>query len=116
MGTSRSPSDSGWVAGASVFSGRPDPTWPISAELAEELISIWEALVPADDAIPPPPSLGYRGCFMRDAEGRTWTALRDLVTLSDERTSATRRDEGHRFEQTVLASAPEGMLPSSFVA
>ena len=59
-----------------------------------------------------PPALGYRGCFVRDPEGRTWTVYRELVTLSSE----TRRDDERRFERRVLASAPAGTLPPPVTA
>ena len=115
MATSRSTSESGWTAGAFVFSGRPDPTWPISTDLATELMSIWETLVSTGE-VPTTPVLGYRGCFARGPDGRTWTAYHELVTLSSDGDSETRRDDQRRFERTVLASAPEGTLPASFVA
>jgi hypothetical protein len=114
MATSRSSSESGWIAGALVFSGRPDPTWPISSDLAEELLAIWGSLVLTHDA-PATPALGYRGCFVRDAAGLTWTAFYELVTLSDGTRSETRRDDDRRFERTVLDSAPAGTLPASLV-
>ena len=116
MATSRSTSESGWIAGALVFSGRPDPTWPISSDVAEELVAIWESLVPSNDTAPTMPALGYRGCFVRDPAGPTWTAFHELVTLSIDSDSETRRDGDRRFERTVLASAPAGTLPASFVA
>jgi hypothetical protein len=116
MATSRSSSESGWIGGAFVFSGRPDPTWSISCDVADELVAIWETLVPCDGAVPTPPALGYRGCTVRDAAGRTWTAFHELVTLSTDSGSETRRDGDRRFERTVLASAPAGTLPTSFVA
>jgi hypothetical protein len=53
---------------------------------------------------------------VRDPGGRTWTAFHELVTLSSEGSSETRRDDDRRFERTVLASAPAGTLPASFVA
>jgi hypothetical protein len=115
MATSRSNSES-WTAGAFVFSGRADPTWPISRDLADELVAIWETLVPTDGAVPTPPTLGYRGCFVRDPARRTWTAFHEQVTLSSESESETRRDDDRRFERTVLASAPPGTMPASFVA
>jgi hypothetical protein len=111
MATSRSIDESGWIAGAFVFSGRSDPRWPIALAVAEELRAIWESLVPTTERASPP-VLGYRGCFVRDPEGRTWTAYRALVTLSSE----TRRDDERRFERIVLASAPEGTLPPAVVA
>jgi hypothetical protein len=116
MATSRSTSESGWIAGAFVFSGRPDPTWPISSDMAAELVAIWESLVPSDDTAPTVPALGYRGCFVSDPASRTWTAFHELVTLSSETGSATRRDDDRRFERTVLASAPGGTLPATLVA
>ena len=111
MATSRSTSDSGWIAGALVFSGRPDPIWPIPPGVAEELVAIWESLS-STDATVTPPALGYRGCYVRDPDGRMWTAYHELVTLSSE----WRRDDDRRFEHTVLASAPAGMLPPSAAA
>jgi hypothetical protein len=116
MATSRSSSESAWIAGAFVFSGRPDPTWPISIDVTQKLVAIWESLVPSADAAPATPALGYRGCFVRDPAARTWTALHELVTLSSESGSERRGDDDRRFERTVLASAPAGTLPASFVA
>ena len=116
MATSRSSSERGWSAGAFVFSGRPDPTWPISRDVADELVAIWDTLVTADDAVATPPALGYRGCFVRDRSARTWTAFHELVTLSTDSGSETRRDGDRLFERTVLTSAPAGTLPASFVA
>jgi hypothetical protein len=116
MATSRSSSDSGWIAGAFVFSGRPDPTWPIAPEAARELRATWDTLLPWEGPLPSPPPLGYRGCFVRDPGGRTWAAFHEAVTLSANGASETRRDEDRRFERIVLASAPEGTLPPSLVS
>ena len=115
MATSRSTSQSKWTAGAFLFSGRPDPTWPISSAVRDELVTIWETLVPTDERVARRPALGYRGCFVRDPAGRTWTAFHELVTLSSEAGSESRRDDAVRFERTVLASAPAGTSPESFI-
>ncbi len=108
MATSRSTSENGWIAGALVFSGRPDPNWPIPPELARELVAIWESLPPTETTVSLP-ALGYRGCSVRDPEGRMWIAYHELVTLSSDR----RHDDERRFERTVLSSAPTGVLPPS---
>lgn len=106
MATSRSTEDGGWTAGAVVFSGRPDPTWPVPPGVTERLVAIWESL-PWTDATGTKPALGYRGCYVRDPGGRMWTAYHELVTLASE----TRRDDERRFERTVLGTAPPGVLP-----
>ena len=111
MATSRSASYSGWIAGASVFSGRTDPSWPIAPELAEELVAVWDRLPSLEGSLPSAPPLGYRGCFVEDPDGRTWTAFHEAVTLSLPDGTVTRRDDEHQFERLVLASAPEGTLP-----
>jgi hypothetical protein len=108
MATSKSTSESDWTAGAFIFSGRPDPTWPIPSDVAGDLVVIWESLPPSEATVSPP-TLGYRGCYVRCSTGRMWTAYRELVTHSDER----RRDDERCFERTVLSSAPAGLLPES---
>ena len=98
----------GWVAGASVFSGRPDPTWPLAAALGTRLAGLWDRL-PAwfGGERPVPPGLGYRGCHLTAPDGRVWHAFHELVTLGPD----GRRDAQREFERALLASAPPGSLP-----
>src|SRR5713226_2540130 len=118
MATSRSKattasSTPSWTAGASVFSGRPDPSWPVSAATAADLVRIWESLPPeAAPGGPPPPGLGYRGCFLRSPDGRVWTAFGESVQLESGTAREGRLDAGARFESAVLRTAPEGLLPA----
>jgi len=64
----------------------------------------------ADDACP-----RVQGVFRARSGRRAWTAFHELVTLSTESDSETRSDSDRRFERTVLASAPAGAVPESFV-
>jgi hypothetical protein len=116
MATSRS-SDSPveWIAGASIFSGRRDPQWKVPQAVVDRLLQIWESLKPWPDKIPLAPPLGYRGCFVRDNVDRQWTAFGGVVTLETSRVSASRKDVGKQFEKTLLASAPEGLIPASLI-
>jgi hypothetical protein len=100
-----------WIAGASVFSGRPDPTWPISDELGVRLETLWSSLPTSRAQEAKPPPLGYRGCFVISPDGRKWTAFRQSVRLESAGRIERRRDNDRRFESTVLASAPDGVLP-----
>src|SRR5215472_9226102 len=110
MGTSRSDeATEGWVAGASVFSGRPDPTWPVPAALGTCLAGLWERLPAWSGDRPAPPPLGYRGCHLSAPDGRVWNAFQERVTLGPD----DRRDADREFERTLLASAPPGSLPPS---
>ncbi len=100
-----------WIAGASVFSGRPDPTWLISDELGARLETLWSSLPTSHAQEAKPPPLGYRGCFVISPDGRRWTAYRRSVTLEAAGRIERRRDNDRDFESTVLASAPDGVLP-----
>jgi hypothetical protein len=98
MATSKSPEAEGWTAGASIFSGRRDPTWSVPPELGLRHERVWNPL---------PPLLGYRGCRLVAPDGREWTAFRELVVQADD----ARRDGEREFERQVIGSAPPEVLP-----
>jgi hypothetical protein len=107
MATSKSPEAEGWTAGASIFSGRRDPTWSVPAELGLRLERLWNQLPPWSGERPRPPPLGYRGCRLVAPDGREWTAFRELVVQADD----ARRDGEREFERQVIGSAPPEVLP-----
>jgi hypothetical protein len=104
------------VGGAFLYSGRPDPTWPVPTDVVCRLREIWESLPPGTAGLPPAPPLGYRGVFLKDTAGREWAAYGGVVRLQTSEDSQVRRDEARSFERTVLASAPAGALPPSLLA
>src|SRR5215208_3687731 len=79
MATSGSPE---WTARALLFSGRPDPTWPVPESAATEVHALWAALDPWSGAPSAAPPLGYRGCILRAPDGREWMAFGGAVTLT----------------------------------
>lgn len=101
-----------WVGGASLFSGRPDPTWPLSARVARKLEALWSSLEEfPGNKLPSPPPLAYRGAFLKDDRGREWRAFGGVVTQNEGSHTEARRDESRSFERRLLASAPAGTLP-----
>lgn len=104
MDTSRS-ADSGPIAGIDVFSGRPNPTWPLPHEVLAKLMEVWNELRPASAGQAQAPILGYRGCFVQDGDAR-WTAFRNAVTLQGPQGAETRLDEPREFARLLLESAP----------
>ncbi len=104
-------STSNWIAGASVYSGRPDPTWPVDAGAAARLVRQWEALPVTSDARKAAPALGYRGCFLRDAAGHEWRAFRGIAETDRDGRRDVRQDADRTFERALLATAPAGLLP-----
>jgi hypothetical protein len=74
------------------------------------------SLPPWSGPVPSVPALGYRGCFVRSGESREWLVYRNVVTLQARGKSESRKDNARRFEKLVLASAPKGMIPASFIS
>lgn len=110
MATSESASPADWLAGASVYSGRPEPTWPVDNASGEHIARLADGLrrapAPAGgDA--PEARLGYRGCWLRAPDGRQWRASGGAVIDDD----AVLADPDRAVERTILATAPPGLLP-----
>jgi hypothetical protein len=101
-----------WTAGAYLFSGRPDPHWPVSHRVADSLLTLWERMSPQAGMTRPPSALGYRGCFLRGDDGREWVAFRGTVWLTSGDSTEARVDEGRMFERLLARSAPDGALPA----
>jgi hypothetical protein len=76
---------------------------------------MWDPLRPWLGALPAPPPLGYRGCVLRDPQDRRWQAYGGAVTLAARGKSESRSDPDRSFEKALLASAPCGALPTSFL-
>lgn len=112
MGTPRS-GESGetWTAGALIYSGRPDPTWPLGDEGARVLLQVWEALASLPSPVAETARLGYRGSVLRGPGNREWVAVANTVTLRTPGGSESRRDPRGEFEAILLRSAPAGTLP-----
>ena len=92
-----------WIAGAKLFSGRPDPVWTVSRRTVGNLLRLWDRLAPYRGAKPTPPVLGYRSCFLEDRlSERRWEAYAGVVSLG----AVSRTDADRNFEKALLNSAP----------
>jgi hypothetical protein len=100
-----------WVAKALVYSGRPNPEWPVSADVAGELERGWAGLPPAG-VRRFLPKLGYRGCSLIAPDGRRWTARSGVVVLERDGQFQYRADPDGRWERLLLGAAPSGTLPA----
>jgi len=89
-----------------IFSGRPNPTWPLAGNRAAEWLSRLEALPPATEAdAAEPPGLGYRGFvvswFSHPKCGGPARVFGGVVQCA----GGAYRDEGRRLERWLLATA-----------
>jgi hypothetical protein len=107
--------DATWVAGASLFSGRPDPVWAMGDAAAREIIRVWETLPVVTTPAVLPPALGYKGVFLRDPDGHEWRAFHGIVETDLHGARNARADEQRRFENAILASAPPDRVPKNLI-
>ena len=83
-----------------IYSGRPDPTWPLTAAERGDLDRIIAAL-PEVVGAPPTGGLGYHGFTVTGSEG-AWTAYLGTVASSTEGTLAYRSDPERLVEHFLL--------------
>ena len=116
MGTSRSIEHSAtYIGGASIYSGRPDPSWVVDDETAARLKASWSLMEPYTGPLPQAPVLGYRGCSLSDSSRNKWIAYGGVATLTTPAGSESRRDKNRQFESLLVSSAPEGTIPLELI-
>lgn len=104
-----------FIAGAYIFSGRPDPEWNVKEEIVIKLEQIWNSLeIEAGEHLPAPP-LGYRGCYLRYRPDTEWSAYNGVATKKTAKRHESRVDDNRRIERLILNSAPEGILPQGIL-
>src|SRR6266581_4912751 len=117
MVTSRSDKKKDWIAGAFLYSGRPDPVWDINQRVVKKLQEVWKALPIAEPRRElRPAGLGYRGSFLRSPGQREWIAGDGLVWLRTPAGVEKHRDDAREFEKILLSSAPKSLLPDGLMA
>ena len=103
--------DAKWRASALLYSGRPNPEWPVLDADAERLAALWSAL-PAAAPRNVEPRLGYSGCTIFDG-ARRWHAFEGTAILTSGSNTEARADTNRAFERAILATAPSGTIPDS---
>jgi hypothetical protein len=95
-----------------IFSGRPDPAWPLDVFQLAELRQRLEALRDsAEHRLPPEPGLGYRGLHVAIATG----AHGEIVAVRQGRVAHQGRilvDRARKLERWLLDTAPVLLEPA----
>ncbi|MFI1256285.1 hypothetical protein ACH4U6_21260 [Streptomyces netropsis] len=89
-----------------IFSGRPDPRWPLDPGAAAELRALLAGLAREDANPPPAPGLGYRGFTVTDSE-----AVRQVFNGRITGGDATLADPGRTVERWLLGTLPPEFEP-----
>jgi hypothetical protein len=100
-----------------LYSGRPNPSWPLTPEEVARLVERIDNLAPADEA-EPPGRLGYRGLrFHLQAQGReiAWGDSFDgHLRLRDSAGSRHLADPGGEVERWLLATGEGKIEPQVY--
>ncbi len=103
--------DAAWSAGARLYSGRVDPSWRVDASRAHAAVGVFGTLAPSTRVHPAGGGLGYRGCWLRAPDGTSWVAANGLAAQRSPGRDEVREDAAGAFEDAILATAPDGVLP-----
>lgn len=103
------------TARAFVFSGRPDPTWPVAKQQAHRLEIVWSQLPTSAASHHPSPALGYRGVSLTCVGNKEYFALDGYVKRTIGYTTEWKKDSKRLFERLLLGSAPNGLLPIEII-
>jgi hypothetical protein len=95
-----------------IFSGRPSPSWNLTAAQTEELVRLLKSL-PADESqgeADQAPGLGYRGFTV---QGRSaWiAAFRGRVSVKSDRAERRLSDPDRSVERWLLATGAPSLEP-----
>lgn len=95
-----------------IFSGRPDPSWPLDAAQIAELQHRLKALPATEErTLPPEPGLGYRGLHVSLEIGTHG----EIVVVRQHRVAFERRilvDRRRALERWLLDTAPIMLEPA----
>jgi hypothetical protein len=115
MDTPKSNSGGSWSACALIFSGRPQPNWPLAEGDARALIALWDALPISGHKMPDVPALGYRGCAIVDGKGGEWRAYGGVAVSTSGTANMARADGERKFERAILATAPPDVISPGLI-
>jgi hypothetical protein len=96
-----------------IFSGRPSPSWSLTAAQAEELVRLLESL-PADESkggADQAPGLGYRG-FTIQGRGARIAAFRGRVSVHSDGAERRLSDPERNVERWLLGTGEPSLEPA----
>ena len=90
-----------------VFSGRPNPSWEISSELATKFMQQWKELPPVEGMQLPASQLGYQGCRI-ELSSSEYRIIYDGFGywFKNGKQVEQKRDAGRKIEKQILNSVP----------
>ena len=99
-----------WLGGILIFSGKPNPTWPVDKKTGEKLEQVWNSLRQLPKKPQTKSVLGYNGCFLKKDENHIWIVNEKIVTLETKYGIETRLDNDEKFEKLLRDSTPNGFF------
>lgn len=104
MGISRS-NKKKWRCRLLIFSGRPDPQWPVSDEQAEGWLNSMVQAPQEKVDVPDASALGYRGVVLYRGNDYYYLFDGHIRYLENEK-SVIKADAGRTLENIMLQTAP----------
>lgn len=87
-----------------VYSGRPDPEWPVEDILAEKWLNIYREAPQVSEPVPETVVLGYRGIQFYGG-GEYYTVSNGYIRHNN----TLKQDAGRKLEKTILQTASKAL-------
>lgn len=101
-----------------LYSGRPNPSWPLTPEEVARLVERIDGLAPAADNVEPPGRLGYRGLRVRlQARGREIASAESFdehLRFQDSAGPRHLADPGREIERWLLETGQGKIEPQVY--
>ncbi len=95
-----------WRCRLLIYSGRPDPQWPITEAVVDEWLKVCLDAPLANDTVPDAAALGYRGVIFYKGNDYYYIFNGHIRYMEQEK-SILKRDEGRKLERRILDTAPK---------
>lgn len=95
-----------WRCRLLIYSGRPDPQWPIAETAVDEWLKICHDAPLAHDTVPDASALGYRGVIFYKGNEEYYYIFNGHIRYMEQEKSILKQDEGRSLERSILNTAP----------
>lgn len=112
MGISRS-NKKKWKCRLLIYSGRPDPQWPIAETIAGEWQKACHDAPLANDTVPDAAALGYRGVLFYLGNDYYYV-FNGHIRYMEQEGNIMKQDEGRKLEKEILQTAPDPIQELAF--
>lgn len=95
-----------WRCRLLIYSGRPNPQWPVNDPVADGWLKLCHEAPMAYDTVPDAAALGYRGVIFYRGNDFYYIFNNHIRYMENEQ-SILKQDDDRKLEKEILSTAPK---------